>query len=74
MSTFDRVVKVLGEYGDFEGKTLTPETTFEEIGLDSLSVVEAVMGCEEEFGVEIEITDNPKTIGDFVALVDSLLG
>ena len=36
--------------------------------------VEAVMGCEEEFGVEIEITDNPKTIGDFVALVESLLG
>ncbi|MBP1737074.1 MAG: hypothetical protein H6Q60_955 [Oscillospiraceae bacterium] len=72
MSTFERVVKILAEY-DVETDALTPETTFESIGLDSLAIVEILMNCEDEFGVEIELEENPKTIGEFVALLDSIV-
>ncbi len=73
MNTFDRVVKILKDMDVAEGVELTPETTFEELGLDSLSVVEITMSCEDEFGIEIDTDSNPATLGEFVALIDSKL-
>ncbi|MBS5450303.1 MAG: acyl carrier protein [Coriobacteriia bacterium] len=72
-STFDRVVKVLKEQDGLENVEFTPEMTLESAGLDSLATVEAVMACEEEFGIEIDPESNPKTVGDFVKLVDDAI-
>ena len=73
-STFERVCAIVREQGglddDFE---LTRETTLSEVGLDSLATVEAVMACEDEFGIEIDAESNPTTIGEFVDMVDALL-
>lgn len=74
MSTFERVVKILNEMDAGEGIELTPSTTFEELGLDSLSVVEITMSCEDEFGIEIDTDSNPTTLGEFVELIDAKLG
>lgn len=46
---------------------VTAESAFmEDLGADSLDVVEIVMALEDEFGVEIPDTDvtNIKTVGD----------
>ena len=71
--TFERVVKVLKEQDGLENIDFTPETTLEEAGLDSLATVEAVMACEEEFDIEIDPEINPKTVGEFVELVEKTL-
>ena len=71
--TFERVVKVLKEQDGLEDVEFTPEMTLEEAGLDSLATVEAVMACEDEFGIEIDAESNPETIGAFVEMVDALL-
>ena len=71
--TFERVVKVLKEQDGLEDVEFTPEMTLEEAGLDSLATVEAVMACEDEFGIEIDAESNPTTIGEFVEMVDALL-
>ena len=71
--TFERVVKVLKEQDGLEDVEFTPEMTLEEAGLDSLATVEAVMACEDEFGIEIDPVSNPKTVGEFVDLVDKTL-
>ncbi len=71
-STYDRVVKVLQEQDGLENVEFTPETTLADLGLDSLAVVEAIMACEDEFGVEFDPDSTPQTIGDFVDLVDEL--
>ena len=68
--TFERVVKVLKEQDGLEDVEFTPEMTLEEAGLDSLATVEAVMACEDEFGIEIDPESNPKTVGEFVELVE----
>lgn len=72
-STFERVVKVLKEQDGLENVEFTPEMSLEEAGLDSLATVEAVMACEEEFGIEIDPESNPKTVGEFVELVEKTL-
>jgi acyl carrier protein len=61
MSTFDRVKKVIVEQLDVSEEEVTPEASFvDDLGADSLDVVELVMGLEEEFEIEIPDEDAEK--------------
>ena len=71
-TTFDRICTIIRDNGGTEME-LTPETKLADAGLDSLATVEAVMACEDEFGIEIETEQNPSTVGEFVELVESLM-
>ena len=74
-STFERIVAILRENCELdESIPITMETTFQDIDLDSLAVVEVALECEDEFDIQIELEEPPKTMGEFVALVDSLIG
>ena len=53
MTTFEKLCDILSEEFDLSKNDFTSETTFSELGLDSLQVVDAVMRIEEVFGVEI---------------------
>lgn len=72
-STFDRIVKILQEQDGLEDVEITSDTKLSDLGLDSLSVVEAVMACEDEFGIEVDADAAPETVGDFVDMVEALL-
>lgn len=72
-TTFDRVCDIVREQAGLDDAELTAETKLAEVGLDSLATVEAVMACEDEFGIEIDAESNPETIGEFVSMVESLL-
>ena len=59
----DIIVEQLGVNAD----QVTPEAKFiEDLGADSLDIVELVMALEEEFGIDIpdEDADKLKTVGD----------
>ena len=71
-STFDRIVKILQEQDGLEDVEITNDTKLSDQGLDSLSVVEAVMACEDEFGIEVDADAAPETVGDFVDMVEAL--
>lgn len=71
-STFDRIVKILQEQDGLEDVEITNDTKLSDLGLDSLSVVEAVMACEDEFGIEVDADAAPETVGDFVDMVETL--
>src|SRR5262245_48255756 len=50
----DRVKEIIAKELEVELKQLTPEAKFiEDLGADSLDIVELVMALEEEFGLEI---------------------
>ncbi len=73
-STFERVVQILREKCELdESIEITMDTTFKDIDLDSLAVVEIALECEDEFGIQIDIEEPPKTMGEFVELIDSLI-
>jgi acyl carrier protein len=68
----DRVRKVLAEQLSVDLAKVTPEARFEEdLDADSLDLVEAVLGLEEELSVEIpeEEMESVKTVGQAVDLV-----
>ena len=70
--TFETVARVIAESKDMDIAEIKPETTFLELGLDSLDVAEMVMNLEDELGVTIELNPDLKTVQDIVALVDTL--
>ena len=46
------------------------DTTFEELGVDSLDTVDMVMELEEELGIELELDEKMSTVGEIVILVE----
>uniref|UniRef100_B8HK64 Acyl carrier protein n=1 Tax=Cyanothece sp. (strain PCC 7425 / ATCC 29141) TaxID=395961 RepID=B8HK64_CYAP4 len=70
---FGRVKKIVTERLDVEDSQVTPEANFiNDLGADSLDVVELVMGLEEEFEIEIpdEAAEGIKTVQDAVNYID----
>ena len=70
---FERLCNILAEQFGVEPETIKPETTFvEDLGADSLDLVELMMSIEEEFDVgEISEQDAAKikTVGDVVEII-----
>lgn len=71
---FEKIKKILAEQLDADEDDMTMETKIaEELGADSLDVVELLMSIEDEFEVEIpdEEIDRIKTIGDVVEYIQN---
>lgn len=66
----ERITKVLREYKGNDELEVTPDTSFEELELDSLDTVELVMNLEEEFSVTLEMSEGVKTVGDLMELIE----
>ncbi|MDD2483405.1 MAG: phosphopantetheine-binding protein [Eubacteriales bacterium] len=70
--TLEKIAKIIAETRDMDATDIKRETSFEEMELDSLDVVEVIMAIEEEFNITIEGADDLKSVGELVDLVESL--
>ena len=73
----DQVKEIIARELEVETKQLTPDAKFiEDLGADSLDIVELVMALEEEFGLDIpdEEADKLKTVGDAMNYLKSHAG
>lgn len=67
-----RVTSIIGEQLGVDEGSLVPEANLiDDLGADSLDVVELVMGIEEAFGIEVPDDDveNIRTIQDVIQYV-----
>lgn len=70
----EKVKAILAEQFDYEEDKITPETTIaDDLGADSLDVVDLLMSIEEEFEIEVpdEEIENIKTVGDLVKYIEA---
>lgn len=67
---FEKLVAVLADHVDCDPSSVTMDTTFEELGVDSLDTVDMVMELEEELGIELELDEKISTVGEMVKLVE----
>ncbi|MBE8951525.1 MAG: acyl carrier protein [Selenomonadaceae bacterium] len=73
MSTFDQVKKIVKEQLGVEEDEIQMSSTFvDDLGADSLDIVELIMAFEEEFNIEIpdEKAEKIKTVEDVVKYID----
>ena len=75
--TADRVKKIVVEHLGVEAEKVTEDASFiDDLGADSLDIVELVMAFEEEFGVEIpdDAAEKITTVGDAVKYIEEHKG
>lgn len=70
---FDKVKELISEQLDVDEEKIVSEANIQDdLGADSLDVVDLVMSLEEEFDIEIpdEAVANIKTVGDIVKYIE----
>ena len=70
---FEKVREILGDQLDVDEDAVTMEASIQnDLGADSLDIVDLVMSLEEEFDCEIpdEEIENIKTVGDIVKYIE----
>ena len=71
---FEKVKEILCDQLDVEEEQVTLDASItDDLGADSLDVVDLVMSIEEEFDLEFpdEEVENIKTVGDIVKYIES---
>lgn len=77
MQLEERVTNIIVNHLNISKEEVIPEASFvDDLGADSLDIVELVMAMEEEFDIEIPDEDAEKiqTIGDAIAYLKEKLG
>ena len=73
MTTFDKVKAIVVEQLGVDESEVTIDSTFiDDLGADSLDIVELIMAFEEEFNTEIpdDVAEKIRTVRDAVELLD----
>ena len=71
--TFDKIKTLIADHLDIDEGEVTMETTFEDLGIDSLDTVELMMEVEDEFGIEVKAQEVGKSVKELVAYIDAKL-
>ena len=71
---FETIAKIVAERTGCDVETIKPDSTFSELGIDSLDTVELLMSLEDEIGIEIELVQKVETIDDLDKFIQSKQG
>ena len=58
---YEKLVNYAAKQLELDAAEITPDSTFESLGIDSLDIVEMIMDLESELGVELEMEDQKIT-------------
>ena len=71
---YEKLVNYASKQLELDPSEITPESTFESLGIDSLDIVEMIMDLESELGVELDLEDQKiATFGELADFIDSKL-
>ena len=75
MTTIDIIKDILQENLDIDPDSITEESTFESLNIDSLDMVELVCELEDRLDIdlgEFDDSEDIETLGQFIEYVDNL--
>ena len=70
---FNTIAKILADRIGCDVETITPESKFADLGIDSLDTVDLIMELEDEIGKEIELSEKVETVGELDAFIQSVV-
>lgn len=68
---YDKIVAIIADKLDMSPEDIKPESSFNDMQVDSLYMVEIMLSIEEEFGLLMEDASNLETVADLVDYVES---
>ena len=68
---YEKLVEFAAKQLDLDTDAITPESTFESLGIDSLDIVEMIMDLESELNIELDL-ENQKvaTFGELAQFIE----
>ena len=74
MSVKDKVIEIIAEQAVLEPGDVSLTSTLEDLGIDSLGLVESIFAIEEEFDIQVPFNANEPTASDFdISNVQSII-
>ncbi len=70
---FEAIAELIAERNDCDVSEITMESSFRDLGIDSLDTVEMLMNLEDKLGKEIELEQSVETVGDLVRYIEDRL-
>ena len=71
---YEKLVNYAAKQLELDASEITPDSTFESLGIDSLDIVEMIMDLESELGVELDLEDQKiATFGELAEFIESKL-
>ena len=67
---FETIAAKLADYKGIDLNTITPDSTFEELAVDSLDIADLVMQIEDELGVSIELDHDVTDMKALIARIE----
>ena len=69
---YEKLVNYAAKQLELDASEITPDSTFESLGIDSLDIVEMIMDLESELGVELDMENqNITTFRELADFIDS---
>ena len=69
---YEKLVAYASKQLEIDASEISPDSTFESLGIDSLDVVEMVMDLESELGIELEMeNENITTFQELADFIDT---
>ena len=65
MDVKDRVTRIIAEQAVMDVAEVTPDKTLDDLGIDSLGLVESIFAIEEEFDIQVPFNANNPAESDF---------
>ncbi|WP_417607351.1 acyl carrier protein [Primorskyibacter flagellatus] len=65
MEIRDKVIEIVAEQAVLEPSDVTMDSTLEELGIDSLGLVESIFAIEEAFDISVPFNANNPTESEF---------
>ena len=66
---FEAIAEIIAERNDCNPSEITMDSTFQDLGIDSLDTVEMIMDLEDKLNTEIELDQKVETVGDLVKFI-----
>jgi len=71
---YEKLVSYASKQLEIDASEITPDSTFESLGIDSLDIVEMVMDLESELGIELDMEDEKiATFGELASFIETKL-
>ena len=68
---FEKIKAIIVDKMDLDPDKITEQSSFKDLEMDSLDMVELVMDMEDEFDITIETSEGLETIADLIELIRS---
>ena len=72
INMYEKLVSYACKQLELDASEITPDSSFESLGIDSLDVVEMIMDLESELGVELDLEEQKiSTFGELAAFIEA---